>query len=75
MLRDNDSGEDFFYMHRQMIVMVNQVLAQVVDPNYPAVQGWPALPPPGDVDYPVPPFPPDSSPHDVRHGRAVRLAE
>jgi hypothetical protein len=56
-LRDNDSGEDFLYMHRQMIAMANKVLAQVNDPNYPRVQGWRQPPPPQDPDYPVPPLP------------------
>jgi len=50
---DNDSGEDFLYMHRQMIGTVNQTLAG--DPNYPKVQGWTQIPRPSDVDYPVPP--------------------
>jgi len=51
----NNAGEDFLYMHRQMIAEVNAVLAQVGDPNYPRVQGWITPPPPGDPDYPVPP--------------------
>jgi hypothetical protein len=59
VLRDNDSGEDFLYMHRQMIAAVNEILAEVGDPNYPKVEGWKQVPPPGDRDYPVPhvPFP------------------
>lgn len=52
---DNDSGEDFLYMHRQMIALVNQRLHDIGDPNYPKVQGWPSVPSPQDVDYPVPP--------------------
>lgn len=56
-LRDNDSGEDFFYMHRQMISEVNRILAQAGDPTYPKVQGWPRIPAPNDPDYPVPALP------------------
>lgn len=52
---ENDSGEDFLYMHRQMIGDVNATLKQVGDPGYPRVQGWLEVPPPGDASYPVPP--------------------
>jgi hypothetical protein len=51
----NDSGEDFLYMHRQMIGTVNAELARIHDSKYPRVQGWASLPRPGDSDYPVPP--------------------
>lgn len=51
----NDSGEDFLYMHRQMIADVNAILADVGDSNYPRVEGWTVSPPPGDPDFPVPP--------------------
>jgi len=50
---DNDSGEDFFFMHRQMIASVNAVAATLNDPRFPKVEGWPQLPLPNDVDYPV----------------------
>jgi len=56
-LRDNDSGEDFLFMHRQMLALVNGILARVNDPDYPRVEGWRRIPPPGDPDYPVPEFP------------------
>lgn len=56
-LRDNDSGEDFLFMHRQMLALVNDILARVNSPDYPRVEGWPRVPPPGDADYPVPEFP------------------
>jgi hypothetical protein len=56
-IRDNDSGEDFLFMHRQMIAHVNATLAQVGDLGYPRVEGWRRVPPPGDADYPVPDFP------------------
>lgn len=52
---DNDSGEDFLYMHRQMIASVNQKLADLADPNYRQIEGWSVLPRPGDSDFPVPP--------------------
>src|SRR5215212_9226883 len=55
VLRDNDSGEDFLYMHRQVIGVVNDILAEVGDPNYTKIEGWERVPPPGDRDYPVPP--------------------
>ena len=55
LLLDNSSGEDFFYMHRQMIAHVNVKLAQLTDPSYSKVQGWIAVPWPGDEDFPVPP--------------------
>lgn len=49
------AGEDFLYMHRQMLADVNTILAEVGDPNYKRVEGWTVVPPPGDPDYPVPP--------------------
>lgn len=55
-IRDNDSGEDFLFMHRQMIALVNDILTQVNDPLYPRVEGWRRVPPPEDQDYPVPEF-------------------
>ena len=52
---DNYSGEDFLFMHREMIKNVNAILAQVQDPQYPKVEGWEIIPRPGDLEYPVPP--------------------
>ena len=52
---DNDSGEDFLFMHHEMIEGVNAKLAQIADPTYPKVVGWSTFPAPGDADYPVPP--------------------
>lgn len=52
---DNYSGEDFLFMHREMIKNVNEILAQVHDPQYPKVDGWEIVPRPGDLEYPVPP--------------------
>ncbi len=55
--RDNDSGEDFLFMQRRMIALADDILARVNDPDYPCVEGWRRVPPPGDADYPVPEFP------------------
>jgi hypothetical protein len=52
---DNYSGEDFLYMHRQMINQVNEMLAKINDPNYPKVEPWEALPLPNDPNFSVPP--------------------
>jgi len=52
---DNNSGEDFLYMHRWMIEQVNAILSKVGDPNYPKIEGWKELPEPSDKRFPVPP--------------------
>jgi hypothetical protein len=52
---DNFSGEDFLYMHRHMIAMVNRKLEEINDPLYQKVEGWKKVPRPIDEDYPVPP--------------------
>jgi hypothetical protein len=52
---NNDSGEDFLFMHRQMIAGVNQQLKDIGDPTYTKVEGWLTIPEPTDKDYPVPP--------------------
>jgi hypothetical protein len=52
----NSSGEDFLFMHRQMIKHVNDMLSQLRDPTYPEVIGWNPIPSPQDSDYPVPPY-------------------
>jgi hypothetical protein len=54
-IEDNNSGEDFLFMHRQMIVQVNKKLSELKDPLYPKVEGWKGVPPPDDKNYPVPP--------------------
>lgn len=64
-IRDNDSGEDFLFMHRQMLALVNAILAQVNSPDYPRVEGWQRVPPPDDPDYPVPYFP-DSGLEEIK---------
>jgi hypothetical protein len=53
---DNNSGEDFLYMHRWMIEQVNELLSKLNDPNYPKIEGWKELPDPSDKRYPVPPL-------------------
>jgi hypothetical protein len=55
-IRNNNSGEDFLFMHRQMIALVNSILTQISNPDYPRVEGWRRIPPPGDPEYPVPEF-------------------
>jgi hypothetical protein len=50
----NGSGEDFFYMQRQLNRRVNRILTRVGDPEYPQIEGWVRLPDPDDPDYPVP---------------------
>ena len=52
---DNNSGEDFLFMHRQMIAAVNEELERIQDPEYPKIVGWEQVPRPADADYPVPP--------------------
>jgi hypothetical protein len=51
---DNNAGEDFLYMHRQMLVDVSRILARVGDPAYPRIIIWSVPPPPGDETFPVP---------------------
>ncbi|MFE7550990.1 hypothetical protein [Streptomyces gardneri] len=53
--RENGSGEDFLYMHRQMIAGVDEILAEVGDPQHPRVEGWPSIPAPENTEFPVPP--------------------
>ena len=53
-IHTNSSGEDFLFMHRQMIIHVNDMLSQIQDPSYPIVKGWDYIPEPDSVDYPVP---------------------
>jgi hypothetical protein len=52
---DNASGEDFLYMHHQMIAAVNNKLAEIGDATYSKVDGWAAPPDQNDADWPVPP--------------------
>lgn len=51
---DNGAGEDFFYMHRYMILKFNKV-SEVYNSSFGDVVSWKTVPPPGDEDYPVPP--------------------
>lgn len=52
---DNDAGEDFLYMHRQMLIQVSRILTRVNALSYPRVRVWVTLPCPTDSDFPVPP--------------------
>jgi hypothetical protein len=56
-MRENDSGEDFLFMHRCMIDLAKEILSGAGDAAFPRVEGWRSIPPPGDADYPVPEFP------------------
>lgn len=51
----NHCGEDFLYMHRQMIVNVNTMLKKVTGNKFAKISGWSELPKPNDPKYPVPP--------------------
>lgn len=65
LLLDNYSGEDFLYMHRDMISMTDSALAAQGEPP---ISRWLTVPRPGDVDFPVPPAwnyaDPNQSPED-----------
>jgi len=52
---DTANGEDFLFMHRQMINTVND-LANGANPPW-SVQGWTQCPTPSDTDWPVPAIP------------------
>ncbi|MEO8372905.1 MAG: Tat pathway signal protein, partial [Candidatus Solibacter sp.] len=54
ILLDNNSGEDFLFMHRRMIGHLNALLAAE---GQPQITGWNSIPGPDDPDYPVPDFP------------------
>jgi hypothetical protein len=69
----NNSGQDFFYMRRQLNLLVNRLLAAVGDPDYPLVEGWTQLPAPRDPDFPVPPAWFDPGAHPVRTRYLARI--
>lgn len=52
-MTDNNSGEDFLYMHRQMMRKVNEIIALNNETQGP-VTGWKTVPGPTDLDFPVP---------------------
>lgn len=52
LLLDNFSGEDFLFMHRQMISMTDQLLSSVGEPP---ITRWAKVPPPDSREFPVPP--------------------
>jgi hypothetical protein len=70
---DNGAGEDFLFMHRQMIAEVNEILAEVGDPQHPRVEGWSSIPDPDDVEYPVPP--PFTVPRNPQFTESIRSAK
>lgn len=72
-LLDNDSGEDFLYMQRQLVRRVNRILTELDDPDYPQVEGWVQLPGPDDLDYPVPPAWFDPGSHPIVNRYLVRI--
>jgi hypothetical protein len=54
VIYDNDSGEDFLYMHREMINQVNEILANGDYDYGTEIEGWDEIPAPNDTLYPVP---------------------
>ncbi|MFG1702627.1 hypothetical protein ACFLIM_05485 [Nonomuraea sp. M3C6] len=69
----NGSGEDFLFMHREMIRTVNEILAELADPLHPRVVGWPAIPAAEDEQFPVPP--PFTVPGSVATTDAIQRAK
>ncbi|MDQ4024190.1 MAG: Tat pathway signal protein [Actinomycetota bacterium] len=51
---DNNSGEDFLYMHCEWLAFANHLLAATGEPEFPRVEGWTSIPAPDDPDFPVP---------------------
>jgi hypothetical protein len=54
-ITNNNAGEDFLYMHRQMIGEINAILAKGNYTYGKRIVGWVDVPPPRDPDWPVPP--------------------
>jgi hypothetical protein len=54
-ITSNGAGEDYLYLHCELLSFVNYLLAQHGDPAVPRVEGWVELPGPDDPEYPVPP--------------------
>lgn len=52
-LEDNDSGEDFFYMHREMIKRVNKIIKEVGG-GYKKIRGFRTIPTPWCKKYRIP---------------------
>jgi len=55
VMTNNDSGEDFLYMHRKMIEEVNNILSKGNYRYGKRLIGWSRIPPPDDSEYPLPP--------------------
>ena len=54
-ITDNGAGEDFLYMHRQMIIEINRILAAGNYTYGNQIVGWTEIPAQNDPDWPVPP--------------------
>ena len=52
---DNGAGEDYLYLHCELLSFANYLLSQADDPTFPRIEGWVSLPRPDDPEYPVPP--------------------
>jgi hypothetical protein len=55
VMTNNDSGEDFLYMHRKMIEEINDILSKGNYTYGKRIIGWSRIPSPDDNNYPVPP--------------------
>jgi hypothetical protein len=53
-ITSNNSGEDYLYLHCELIAFANHLLAAAGDPDHPRVEGWVTIPAPDDPDYPIP---------------------
>ena len=54
-ITDNGAGEDFLYMHRQMIIDLNRILAAGNYTYGKQIVGWTEIPSQNDLNWPVPP--------------------
>lgn len=61
VITDNGSGEDFLYMHSQMIALAKSIVGNDSD----IVASWTTLPAPNDTQYPVP------SPYTIPYSNAT----
>ena len=52
LLLDNHAGEDFLFMHREMIGHTNHALEMAGEPP---ISRWETIPTPGSTEFPVPP--------------------
>lgn len=68
LLLDNFSGEDFLFMHRDMIAMTDHHLHLAGEPP---ISRWSTIPLPGDSDFPVPPAWDYADPNDSPQSNAA----